>query len=262
MARVFFLGTGGGRWSTIFQDRGTGGFRVELEKEKIHVDPGPGAIVKCREYGINPRETTAVVCSHAHLDHTNDAEVMVEAMCMARRGGIFMGSKSAVQGMDGFEPALDAYHQDMVSEVVTLGDGTAHRLQDCGVRSFILKHNDPSGVGILFETEHGQIGYVSDTEYFDALPKIFGKCSILIVNLMRPGNFRIRGHMCTEDLIKFLPKVHAEKVVLQHFGLKMLRNGPEVEVMRIKQATKKNCIAAVDGQEIIIDGTQRRLPEY
>ena len=262
MARIFFLGTGGGRWSTIFQQRATGGFRIELGQEKIHVDPGPGAIVKCKEYGINPRDTTCVICSHDHLDHTNDAEVMVEAMCMSKGGGIFMGSKSAVQGTDGFEPALDSYHQDLVPEVVTLGDKTVHKLGDCEIRSFLMRHNDPSSVGILFDTKFGQIGYLSDTEYFDQLPKIFQESRILIVNLMRPANFRIRGHMCTEDLIKFLPKVKAEKTILQHFGLKMLKSDPETEAMKIREATKKNCIAAIDGQEIVIDGSQKQLAEY
>ena len=42
MVRITFLGTGGGRFATIYQARATGGFYIE-DGRNLHVDPGPGA---------------------------------------------------------------------------------------------------------------------------------------------------------------------------------------------------------------------------
>ena len=60
---------------------------------QIHVDPGPGALVRALTHvpPCNPRELEAIVLSHKHLDHSGDVNVMIEAMTSGgfrRRGAI------------------------------------------------------------------------------------------------------------------------------------------------------------------------------
>ena len=43
MTRLTFLGTGGGRFVTLNQERSTGGIYLE-DGYKVHIDPGPGAV--------------------------------------------------------------------------------------------------------------------------------------------------------------------------------------------------------------------------
>ena len=261
MPRLLFLGTGGGRWSSIFQERATGGFRLELERDQIHIDPGPGAIVRCKEAGVNPRETTAVICTHDHLDHQSDAEIMVEAMCMGDQTGVFLGSESAMNGTDQFDPALDKYHASLPSETSLLRDGSEYKFRDCTLTAFKLRHTDPSTVGLVFDTNFGKIGYIADTGIFPELSDHFKDCKFLVISLMRPGNFRIPGHLCTEDAIKLLKEVSPQKTIFIHFGLKMLRAGPEKEAERIAKETGKSCIAASDGMDFpLVD--QKSLGDY
>ena len=47
---------------------------MKSEDAQIHIDPGPGAIVNTHQEVDEPSETNAVIVSHAHLDHSNDAE--------------------------------------------------------------------------------------------------------------------------------------------------------------------------------------------
>lgn len=261
MPRLLFLGTGGGRWSSIFQERATGGFRIELEHDQIHIDPGPGAIVRCKEYGVNPRETTAVICSHDHLDHQSDAEILVEAMCMGNKSGVFLGSSSVIEGSDNFDPAIDKYHRSLLNDIFILRDNLEYKLQDCTVKSFHLKHTDPTTVGLIFETSHGKIGYIADTEPFAELPKIFQDCKFLVISLMRPGSFRIPGHMCTDDAIALLNGLSPQKTVFTHFGLKMIKAEPQKEIEKISSATGKPCIAASDGLSVpLLD--QKSIGDY
>ena len=78
--KLIFLGTGGGRFSAINQRRMTGGFRIDnLGGKNYHVDPGPGALVRTYQFGLDPRNINGVFVSHAHTDHYNDAEILIEA---------------------------------------------------------------------------------------------------------------------------------------------------------------------------------------
>ena len=79
--KLQFLGTGGGRFATISQKRMTGGFRIDdIDGKNIHVDPGPGALVRTHQYGLNPRKLNLILISHCHTDHYTDAEVLIEAI--------------------------------------------------------------------------------------------------------------------------------------------------------------------------------------
>ena len=68
-------------FATITQKRMTGGFRIEdIDGKNIHVDPGPGALVRTYQFGLNPMKVNILMVSHSHTDHYTDAEVMLEAM--------------------------------------------------------------------------------------------------------------------------------------------------------------------------------------
>ena len=60
---------------------------------QIHVDPGPGALVRALSHvpPCNPRELDAIVLSHKHLDHSGDVNALIEAMTSGgfrRRGAV------------------------------------------------------------------------------------------------------------------------------------------------------------------------------
>ena len=99
--KITFLGTGGGRFSAISQRRMTGGFRIDnLNGKNYHVDPGPGALVRTYQFGFDPRNLDGVFVSHAHTDHYNDAEILIEAMTrgMTKEYGVVLGNKSVLDG--------------------------------------------------------------------------------------------------------------------------------------------------------------------
>src|SRR5579872_7286007 len=79
---VLFLGTGGARFVVARQFRASGGMWMRFGTTQIHVDPGPGALVRALSQvpPCNPRDLSGIVLSHKHLDHSNDVNVMIEAM--------------------------------------------------------------------------------------------------------------------------------------------------------------------------------------
>ena len=88
-------------FATITQKRMTGGFRIDdIDGKNIHVDPGPGALVRSYQFGLNPLKLDCVMVSHSHTDHYSDAEVLLEAITrgMTRKKGTIVGSRSVIEG--------------------------------------------------------------------------------------------------------------------------------------------------------------------
>ena len=115
--KITFLGSGGGRFATISQKRMTGGFRIDdFGGKNYQVDPGPGALVRSYQFGVNPTKIDGVFISHSHTDHYNDAEIFIEAMTrgMTKNNGIIMGSQTVFEKFQRWGPAISSYHKSNV----------------------------------------------------------------------------------------------------------------------------------------------------
>ena len=64
------------------QLRASGGVWIKYGDTNFHLDPGPGALVKALSSRprLSPSSLDALLLSHRHLDHSNDLNIMVEAM--------------------------------------------------------------------------------------------------------------------------------------------------------------------------------------
>ena len=254
MVELIFLGCGGGRYQTIDQHFKTGGFRLHGQA-KIHVDPGPGALLLTHQYGLDPLDLDCVVATHCHPDHYTDAEVLIEAMTqhMTKKQGVLIGSSSVLQGKARFGLAISKYHQSKVAEIVTFQPGSTYELSDLKLEATSTQHSEPTTFGLKFHSQAGIIGYTNDTQYFDGLAKNFRGAQVLIANVTRPLGMRIRWHLCSDDLISLLKQVKPELAVMVHMGMLFLKHSPEKEAARIKAETGVQTLPGYAGLRIDID---------
>ncbi|HID47808.1 MAG TPA: MBL fold metallo-hydrolase [Methanothermococcus okinawensis] len=249
---IIFLGAGGGRWETIYQNKGTGGFRIHTEKTRLHIDPGPGTLVRMRELKINPLDTNILFVSHDHPDHYTDAEVVVEAMTrgMTEKRGHIVSNISVLEGFGKYENAISKYHQSMCQGVHMLNPGETVSIYDVTLTGTRTKHGDPFGIGLRVSTYRGDIGYTGDTEKIDSLSQDFDGVRILVANVMRERGRRIRGHLCSDDVIDLLESMDKkpELVIMNHMGLKMTNTIGECKY--ILEHTGVKTIAAKIGLKI------------
>jgi phosphoribosyl 1,2-cyclic phosphodiesterase len=164
MVSITFLGTGGGRFATVYQVRRTGGVYLS-DTADVHIDPGPGAMLAMRDAGIDPARTDLILISHAHPDHYADAEVAVEGMtsCSLKRKGTVAGSVGSIFGEGDFGPVLSAYHRRIAWNAQALRPGDALALSGMRILATPTAHSDPSGIGFRIETSAGTVSYVSDS---------------------------------------------------------------------------------------------------
>ncbi len=211
MVKIIFLGSGGGRYICVNQKRATGGFIVD----KYHIDPGPGALLRALEKNIDPKKLKGVFVSHRHIDHCNDASLMVDAMTnsLNRKKGVFIGSKNCSDLLYPEEKNfLEGYYLLEKNDKVSLGD--------MNVEAVETRHMEETGIGFKFYTEWGIISYTSDTEYFSGL-KAHEGARILILNVTRPRKYRIPFHLSTEDAVELIATVKPELAVIIHLGMRM-----------------------------------------
>lgn len=247
MTKITFLGTGGGRFATVYQVRRTGGIYIE-DGAKVHLDPGPGAALAMRERRMDPAKTDALLISHCHPDHYGDAEVLTEGMtaCSFSRRGLLAGSKSAIEGRGDFGPALSEYHKRIVPRNVTMKPGDELEVKGLHVKATRTHHSDPDGVGFRFLTRSGDVSYVSDTELEAEVLEDHMGARLLIMNVTRPLKSRVRFHMSTEDAAAMAKAICPDLAVLTHFGSKFIHDGIGRQVDFVTDASGVRTVAAED----------------
>ncbi|MDO5853666.1 MAG: MBL fold metallo-hydrolase [Thermoplasmata archaeon] len=258
--RVTFLGTGGGRHTTMYQTRSTGGLLIEHDGHFLQVDPGPGSLSQMQRIRYDVTRTESLIISHCHPDHYSDAESVIEGMTRGgwvKRGSVY-GSETVIRGKDGLGPGISPYHQSRPEHVSVFKPGDV--LDVDGMRVDICRavHSDPTNVGFRMHTANGIFSYVSDTEYSDDIADQYAGTRVLLLPVTTPKGNRINYHLCTDDAITFVDRVKPELAVFLHLGIVILRRGPEKEARMVENATGVRTIAARDlmtidvGEELVL----------
>lgn len=245
--KLTFLGTGGGRFATMYQTRATGGIYL-VDNLKFHIDPGPSALYNMKRASIDPIKTDGILLSHCHPDHYSDAEVLVEGMSkggMVKRGAL-IGSESVISGEGDFNSPISNYHKSICARVSAVSAGDRFRIGNTVIDATPTQHSDPYGIGFRIHTRNGIVSYVSDSEITDKVIAAHRGARILILNLTRPLGSKVPCHLCTEEAAVFAREIVPEMVLLTHFGMKLLREGVNKQVKYIKENSGTRVVAGED----------------
>ena len=252
--KLTFLGTGGGRFATMYQIRSTGGIYLSDNGLNLHIDPGPTAAYNLMRASIDPENTDALLISHCHPDHYSDAEILVEGMCSGgmKKKGAVIGSTSVIHGDGDFESPISTYHKSICARVLSVSCGDRFRIGNTVIEVTPTQHSDPFGVGFKTHTKNGIISYVGDSDLSSEVINAHKGARVLILNVTRPLNSKVPGHLCTEEAAIFAKEILPEIVVLTHLGLKFIKQGPSRQAKYIEKNSGAKVIAAEDLMKISV----------
>ncbi len=244
--RIIFLGTAGARFVVTSQIRASGGIWLSLGTTNLYLDPGPGALVKCRSKRekLDPAKLDGIILSHRHLDHSSDVNIMIEAMTKGgfqKRGEVF----APTQALDD-DPVILHYVRNYVQEVVTLREGGKYQVGEVKFSTPIRHiHGDAETYGVNFSSPHHTISYITDTKFFPQLIKHY-RSELLLINVVRlkPSDL---NHLCLEDAERIITEVGPKVAIITHFGMTMIRAKPWELAQELSQRTGREVIAARDG---------------
>jgi phosphoribosyl 1,2-cyclic phosphodiesterase len=248
--RITFLGTGGGRHTTMYQSRCTGGMLFEHgdPTHYLHIDPGPGALTQMNRIHYDLGLTESLIISHAHPDHYSDAPSVIEGMTRGgweKKGHVY-GSPTVVDGVDGLGPCLSKYHLGLPISSSSFVPGDVLDIEGMKVDICKAKHSDPYNVGFRFHTPFGMVSYLSDTEYTQEIGEQYLGSRALILPVTTPHENRIHYHMCTDDAIEIAELVKPELCIFIHAGIVMLRQDPDRQAKMVEDATGVRTVSARD----------------
>lgn len=251
-SQLIFLGTGGDAFLVGKHIRGAGGIILKSNGLQFHIDPGPGALTAARQYGINLRENIAVLVSHAHTNHCNDINAVINAMSYAGLDvkGVLIANNTVVNGNENTYPILTNFHKKCVEKVIVAKLNKKIGIENIEIQPLKAEHTDPDALGFKFFTSEFVLSYTGDTKYTKEVVEQHKNSDILIMNVKFPADAEERTHLNTDDAIKLLNKARPRLAIITHFGNKMHQADPISEAREIQLTTDVQTIAAKDGLTI------------
>jgi phosphoribosyl 1,2-cyclic phosphodiesterase len=253
---ILFLGTGGARFVVARQFRASGGMWMRFGATQIHVDPGPGALVRALGHvpPCNPRELAGIVLSHKHLDHANDVNVMIEAMTSGgfRKRGVLLAPQDALSG----EPIVLPYAQRFVERIDVAAERSGPFLiGDVEVRTSVKHVHAVETYGLHFRYEGRTVSYLPCGRYFEGLAEDYAahRPDVLILNVLRYRDSMDVDHLTFDHAREIVAAVRPHVAVMQHFGTKMLEQNPARLAAGLEQELGIRVIAAYDNMLLDVD---------
>lgn len=223
---------------------------------QIHVDPGPGALVRALSHvpPCNPRELDAIVLSHKHLDHSGDVNVLIEAMTSGgfRRRGTVLAPRDAFD--DG--PVVLPYARRFVERVETLKPSAGpYRIGDVEIFTSMRHVHAVETHGLHFVYGDLRVAYLPCGKYFDGLAADYAARSpdVLVINVLRYSDDMNVDHLAWTDACRVVAEVRPKVVVFQHFGTKMLEADPVRLAQQAEDDLGLRAIAAYDGYALDLE---------
>jgi ribonuclease BN (tRNA processing enzyme) len=247
MSGVTFLGTGGGRMVVLNQMRHSGGFWLRLGGVNILQDPGPGSLVMAYKQMLRPSSLDAIVLSHRHIDHSNDINVMIEAMT----GGGFHPRGHVIVPPDCLnkDPVVLQYVRPF-TEIVEIKEGMKISVRDINISFPIRTMHQVETFGAIYEFNSMRLGYIPDTEYFPDISRPFKKIDFLIINVVRMTTDKRIRHLNMREAADLIGSIKPKLAILTHFGLQVLKASPDRQAKLISERTGVRTIAANDGLSV------------
>lgn len=250
--RIIFLGTAGARFVVSKQIRASGGIWLSLDNTNLHIDPGPGALVKCRarKETLDPMQLDGILLSHRHIDHSNDVNAIIEAMTeggLKPKGVIFAPADALNE-----DPVILNYVREYVDDIHILKEGETYSIGNITFSPPIQHdHGDVETYGINFFGSKHSISYITDTKYFPELSTHY-RGDVLIISVVRLKASQYY-HLCIDEARRIIEEVKPKAAILTHFGMTMIQAKPWEVAEKLSKETGFNIIAARDGMTFDLD---------
>jgi phosphoribosyl 1,2-cyclic phosphodiesterase len=252
MNSIKFLGTAGARFVVMKQLRASGGIWFNLDNTNFLIDPGPGSLTRClsSKPKLNPMDLDGIILTHRHIDHSNDINILIEAMTNGgfKKKGIIFAPSDALDE----DPVIFKYVRNHVEKIEKLKEKKTYQLGNISF-STPLKHiHGVESYGLNIYGKDNSISLITDTKYFEKLDSFYTG-DILIINVVLSKSSQLIQHLSLEDVEKIISINKPKLSILTHFGMTILKAKPWEVAEKISTKLGVKVIAASDGMQIDLD---------
>jgi phosphoribosyl 1,2-cyclic phosphodiesterase len=242
--KLTFMGTAGARFMVAKQLAASGGLYIEEGNTRISLDPGPGAIVQYAKRKVDLTKLDAIVISHRHLDHSNDVNVMIEAMTdggFRHRGRLFCPSDALTD-----DPVVLKYIRNFPQEIVPLQPETDYTVGDVTFTTTPRHVHQVETFGFRFGS---RLGWVTDSAYYDGIAEQH-KADVMVIHLVLMECRAGLPHLCLDDAERIIREAKPRLAILTHYGMTVWKAHPWELAADLTQRIGTEVKAARDGMSV------------
>ncbi len=247
MSKLLFLGTGGDDIVVGQQMKSSGGMILQINETVFHINPGPGSLVKAKQYGYNLRYNTAILASDNNINNVNDINAVISSMTHAGLDpkGVLVGNKNLVENETSFlRPGFAA----MLEKVISIDGGSKVGINDVEVKAIATKNKFNAGsLGFKLKSSVLSVTYTGVTNFDEELINEYLDSDILIIDTKYPFNMEGVNGLNSNQIVSILQKVKPNVAVLTGFGVKFLNDDPLHQGREIQKLSGVHTIIAKDG---------------
>ena len=253
-AWVKFIGTAGARFVVMKQLRASGGVWISAGKTNLYMDPGPGALVRClhSKPKLDPSALDGILLTHRHLDHSNDVNVMIEAMTEGgfKKRGVLFAPEDALEG----DPVVLKYLRGYLSRIEILKESSDYEIGDLSFSTARKHQHRVETYGVNFHRLPHSLSFITDTRFFPGLPEMYGG-EVLVIHVVRypPLGEDPIDHLSIADVKAIIEKAKPRLTVLTHFGMTMIKAKPWEVAADLEKELGRKVIAASDGLKLNLE---------
>ncbi|MEF8848695.1 MAG: MBL fold metallo-hydrolase [Candidatus Thermoplasmatota archaeon] len=248
---INFLGTGGARYVVTRQIRKSGGIWVSLDGSNILIDPGPGSLSSLfsNKPKLSPLNLDGIILSHRHIDHSNDINIMIEAMTNGgyKKRGEILAPKDAVYN----DPVILKHFRNHITSINILKEKGKYKIGNITISTPVKNIHGVETYSFNIVGNNKSLSIISDTKYFEGLTDYF-KSDILIIYVVLKDRKKNVLHLSIKDVEKIVNENKPQLTILTHFGMNLIRSNPDRIARSITKRTGCRVIAANDGQRFEI----------
>ncbi|MFH1101729.1 MAG: MBL fold metallo-hydrolase [Methanobacteriota archaeon] len=252
MNSIKFLGTAGARFVVMKQLRASGGLWISLDGTQVLIDPGPGSLLRMLSSRpkLDPKDLDGIILTHRHLDHSNDVNIIIEAMTNGgtQRKGVVFAPRDAYED----DPVVLQYLRGFVERLEVLQENKTYHLGTINFSTPIRHQHGVETYGLNIQGKHQSISLITDTQYFPGLETHYHG-DVLVINVVRFEEKPGLEHLCVDDAEKIFSKNQPQLGVITHFGMTVLKEKPWEVAEMLSQKTGVHVLAARDGMTINLD---------
>ena len=252
MNKIKFLGTAGARFVVTRQIRKSGGIWLSLDDTNLLIDPGPGSLVRCLDSKpkLKPLDLDGIILTHRHIDHSNDINIMIEAMTNGgyTKKGVIFAPDDAIKN----DPVILKHFKNHVQKLEVLKLNEDYKIGNISFSTPVKHIHGVETYGLNIYGKKNSISIISDTKYFDGLEKFYNNDIVIFYVVLSEEKNGIL-HLSIKDVEKMISIIKPKLSILTHFGMSVIKAKPWEIADKFSKKIGVNVIAARDGMEIDLE---------
>ena len=199
---------------------------------------------------MNPRDLDGIILTHRHIDHSNDVNIMIEAMTnggFKKKGVVFVPGDALKS-----DPVVFTPFREQVEKVEVLKEKRKYKVGNICFETPVKHVHGVETYGLNIFGKNSSVSVIADTQYFEGLESYYNG-DILILNVVLLEKKDHIMHLSLSDIEKIISIKRPKLSILTHFGMNVIRAKPWEIAEGLSKRLDVKVIAASDGMEIKLD---------